>query len=63
MSSDKFLWKESDLTIEHPLGSGIFIPMREFNRLMDEEQARKKAKQSAGGAPSAEEDPGEPADR
>ena len=57
MAEKKFVWEENDLTIEHPMGSGIFIPMREFNRLMDEEDARKKAEQAAGLAPAAEDQP------
>lgn len=48
--SDRFTWEEDDLEIEHPTGSGIFIPLREFNRLMDEKKAREKA--------DAEKDPG-----
>lgn len=43
MAENKFVWEENDLTIEYPIGSGIFIPMREFNRLMDEEEERRKA--------------------
>ncbi len=59
MAGDKFTWEENDLKIEHPTGSGIFIPMREFNRLIAEERARKKAAQAADGKTDAEEETGE----
>lgn len=29
---DRFTWKEDDLEIEDPPGSGQFIPLREFNK-------------------------------
>ena len=29
---DRFTWKEDDLEIEDPIGSGHFNPLREFNR-------------------------------
>lgn len=38
MENDKFMWQEGDLEIEHPIGSGSFIPMREFLRMMEEEE-------------------------
>ena len=59
MGKDKFMWEEGDLEIEHPIGSGIFIPLREFNRLMDEEDARKEAEKAADGEAAAEEKGGE----
>ncbi len=43
MARDKFMWEESDLEIEHPIGSGKFIPLSEFNRMKKEEEARRKA--------------------
>ena len=38
MDNEKFMWQEGDLEIEHPIGSGCFIPMREFLRIMEEEE-------------------------
>lgn len=43
MADDRFLWKEDDLTIEHPIGSGHFIPLREFNKLVAAEREKEKA--------------------
>ena len=39
---DRFTWKEDDLEIEDPIGSGQFIPLREFNRGITAEEARPK---------------------
>ena len=47
MGKDKFIWQESDLEIEHPPGSGKFIPLSEFNRMLKEEKASKKAEKAA----------------
>ena len=38
---DRFTWKEDDLEIEDPIGSGQFIPLREFNRRIAAESAHK----------------------
>ena len=40
---NRFTWKEDDLKIEDPVGSGLFIPLREFNRRIAAEQAREAA--------------------
>ena len=40
---DKFTWKEDDLEIEDPIGSGRFIPLREFNRRIAAEKARERS--------------------
>ena len=40
---DRFTWKEDDLEIEDPIGSGQFIPLREFNRRIAAEEARKRS--------------------
>ncbi len=41
--AEKFTREEDDLEIEHPAGSRIFIPLREYNRIMDEKKACEKA--------------------
>ena len=40
---DKFTWKEDDLEIEDPIGSGRFIPLREFNRRIAAEKAQERS--------------------
>ena len=40
---DRFTWKEDDLEIEDPIGSGQFIPLREFNRRIAAEKARERS--------------------
>ena len=47
MTDDRFLWTEDDLTIEHPIGSGQFIPLREFNKLVAAEREKEKAAKDA----------------
>ena len=42
MDNEKFMWQEGDLEIEHPIGSGIFIPMGQFLKIMEEEETRKE---------------------
>lgn len=41
--NDRFIWKEDDLEVEDPIGSGRFIPLREFNRRITSEDAREAA--------------------
>ena len=40
MESDRLIWQEDDLEIEDPVGSGNYIPMREFNKRIAAEIAR-----------------------
>lgn len=40
---DRFTWKEDDLEIEDPPGSGQFIPLREFNKRIAVEEARERS--------------------
>ena len=44
--NDRFTWKEEDLEIEDPIGSGHFIPLREFNRRIAEEESRDTSENS-----------------
>lgn len=47
MTDDRFIWKEDDLEIEDPIGSGKFIPLREFNRRIAAEAAREASETPA----------------
>ena len=49
MNDDKFTWKKDDLKIEHPTGSGIFIPISEYVSLVRAEKARKNEEETYGG--------------
>ena len=40
---DRFTWKEDDLEIEDPPGSGQFISLREFNKRIAVEEARERS--------------------
>lgn len=40
---DRFTWKEDDLEIEDPIGSGRFIPLCEFNRRIAAEKERERS--------------------
>ena len=41
--NDRFIWKEDDLEVEDPIGSGRFIPLREFNKRIAVEEARERS--------------------
>ena len=40
---DRFTWKEDDLEIEDPIGSGQFIPLHEFNKRISAEEKRERS--------------------
>ena len=40
---DRFTWREDDLEIEDPPGSGQFIPLCEFNKRIAAEKARERS--------------------
>lgn len=48
--NDRFTWEEDDLEIEDPIGSGQFIPLREFNRRIAAEKAREESEKIMGSA-------------
>ena len=55
--TDRFMWQEDDLEIEDPIGSGQFIPLREFNRRIAEEAARAASEDAGRKENAGEENP------